>query len=176
MKKAQILELIANNLQVPFVASPNTPYMDPINIENLILPLTNELFPATIEDSQIISLHTLPTNPSQIQYNIRFTKRGNRVHVEGWVINRTGTLLTNTDIFYFKTPSEFRPDDSVFSSQTIFRGEGIRIHDEARVRLLILADGSSPKMRVSGNFSSMGTGIADNYKFNFQFSYNAKPS
>lgn len=186
MRKQEIIDIWGQNIVPPFLSSPHTPYMDPENISNSLLPLLNELFPVSVvEDSAKLTegSNTIPYSAGPFPYYIRFNKVGSRVNVLGWIANKTGIFFNDLPIFNFKEDSIFRPEvaepieispGNFFTEDLIFRSAAHRSFDQAVVKVMVLDNSGVPQFKIYSNFPSLGTSEHVKYRFHFNFSYNAK--
>lgn len=183
MKKAEILGLFDGNLRVPFAESPHSPLMDPINLENVFKPIINELYPDSVFDSNTLLRETelgSSTGPGGIDlpYNVKFTKQGQIVEIEGWFANKTGILLIGTDIFKFKPSSQFAPDTSVdefTGAPTVTHGMSCRVYsDGLQMGIMVIGQSSNPRFEVQGLLPPINSSFESSHRCYFKLSYKAK--
>lgn len=175
MKKQAILDIFNNNLQSPFPASPSSPLIDPINVENSVKALMNELYKQGMYDSHSNQIFTTALNVGFVQYIIYVVKHGTFVTIRGGVLNTSDFVFNNVDIFSFASGSEFEPSDELDISGIpfVFRGYGRRNYDGYEIKLSYTNDGTNT-FKVIGSFPPKGAGAFNDSYFTFEFTYNAK--
>lgn len=92
------------------------------------------------------------TDSADYQYELRFTKQGGQVTIQGRVRNITGVYLSNTVIAKFKA-GEFMPMDDF-----VYRGKALDITITSEIRLLVMLQDGDVVLRVSGTFPNNAGG------------------
>lgn len=92
---AQLQTLRDNNLGDTFPSSPSTPLGDPICLRNTFNAILEELFPPVIHDFKTNTIFNLVVfSPSSgIELDIKVSKSGNKVFLNGSFTNKTGSSL-----------------------------------------------------------------------------------
>jgi hypothetical protein len=136
-----------------------------------------------IQDSDEEITYVVAASTSNYPFYLIFSKIGDRISVDGWIMNLSGLMASQTVICTIPAtvggnPNPIIPDDSNDPATGVpfaWRGEAIRVSDEDRIRLLIFKEGADYKLRVSGFFAASPGGPSENYKHRiYNMSYNAK--